>query len=221
MNMKYLKSFIIIMGMSLFTSCLKQESGNPIPGVQGPYVNIQDGKIILTMILEKVDTSVGFSTPLPKIDSSMVTIGPAINGDGSQSGTLLRASFDLKELDSDKFKIVPAQKLPDGRDFPFLIDGTLPALAFNLPTVKNTTFYASKKVFGLFLPLTLPKELDFNLAYRIKVNGKKYGLISLIAPNEIDEGSGVVVLLTLDDIRNNPSVLKLLNRSKNNKKRLY
>ncbi|MBT4789985.1 MAG: hypothetical protein HON90_00315, partial [Halobacteriovoraceae bacterium] len=110
------------------TSCLKQSGGQHIPGVNGPKVNIQDGKILLTVELEKVNLGAGLTVPLKNLPNSEVSISPGLMG-----GTIIRASFDLKDVENDRFKVVPPQLLPDGRAFPFTVDGTLPALAVNVP----------------------------------------------------------------------------------------
>lgn len=213
----------LLMGAMLFsaTSCLNQEDGQYIPGVNGPKVNIQDGKILLTVELEGVDIDAGLSLPLPKLKHSTVTVSPAMGSGGSFGGTLIRVAFDLKDVESDAFKVVPHETLPDGRPFPFLIDGTLPALALHVPKAKNATFYASKKVFGFFLPIKLPEDFNVSVHYRIKINGKSYGVVSLIHPDASGQGAGVVALLTLDDVRKNPQLKKLLKLSKKRKSRIY
>jgi hypothetical protein len=216
--MSYLLMSAVLFGA---TSCLNQEEGKYIPGVNGPHVNIQNGKILLSVELTAVDTPVGVTVTMPKMKNSDITISPAMQDDGSVSGTLLRVAFDLKDVDSDEFNVVPHETLPDGRPFPFLVEGTLPALAINVPKAKNATFYASKKVFGFFLPIKLPVDFNVSVHYRIKINGKNYGVVSLIHPDASGEGAGVVALLTLEELRNNPDVQKLLKISKKRKNRLY
>jgi hypothetical protein len=214
--MKFLS--YLLMGALMFgaTSCLNQEDGQYIPGVDGPHVNIQDGKILLSVELVNIHLDAGITATIPKMKSSSFTVSPAFDG-----GTLLRVAFDLKDVESDHFKVVPHETLPDGRAFPFLIDGTLPALAINVPKAKDATFYVSKKVFGFFLPIKLPEDFNLSVHYRIKINGKSYGVVSLIHPDASGEGAGIVALLTLDDLRSNPDVKRLLKISKRRKNRLY
>lgn len=202
------------------TSCLKQEDGQYIPGVNGPKVNIQDGKILLSVELENIGIGAGITVGIPKMQYSEVTVSPSVTSSGGD-GTLIRVHFDLRDVESDAFKVVPHQALPDGRPFPFLVDGALPALAFQLAKVKNTTFYASNKVFGFFIPINLPDDFDISVHYRIKINGKSYGVVSLIHPDASGEGAGIVALLTLDDVRRSPDLQKILKISKRNKNRIY
>jgi hypothetical protein len=203
------------------TSCLNQEEGQYIPGVNGPIINIQDGKILMTIELENVDAGIGLTMPMPKLPNSSITVGPSMGGDGSFGGTIIKVAFDLNDVNDDRFRLVDPQLLPDGRPFPFLINGSLPAIAVNTPKVKNMTFYASQKVFGFFLPIKLPADWNVSVHYRIKINGKNYGIVSLIHPDEKGEGAGVVALLTLKDIRSSKGLKKLLKKSRRNKGRLY
>lgn len=215
------RSLITALCLFMFSACLKQDKGQYIPGVNGPKVNVKNGKILLTVELEGIDPGAGVTLPIPDMRRSSLTVSPAIDDYGMPSGTLLRVDFDLKDVESDKFRLVPEETLPDGRPFPFLVDGTLPALAINVPSFKDTTFYASDKVFGFFLPINLPEDFRYSVHYRIKINGKSYGVVSLIHPDDRGEGAGVVVLLTLRDIRNNPEFKKLLKYSKKRRNRLF
>lgn len=203
------------------SSCLRQNKGQYIPGVEGPKVNVQNGKILLTLKLLNIETDAGLTLALPDMQSSLLTVSPSIDELGIPSGTLLKIEFDLKDVESDKFRFVPEETLPDGRSFPFLASGTLPAFAIHVPQFKDTTFYASKNLFGFFLPITLPEEFNFSVHYRIKINGKNYGIVSLIHPNEAGQGAGIVVLLTLEEIRNNSEFQKLLKYSLKKKKILF
>ena len=219
--MKLLSYFTLFTFLFAATSCLNQEEGQFIPGVNGPKVNVQNGKILLSMELEKIDLGAGATLPMPKMKNSSITVGPSMSDDGTFGGTLIQVAFDLNDIESDHFKVVDPQLLPDGRPFPFLIDGTLPALAVQVPKAKNMTFYASTNVFGFFLPIKLPKEFNVSVHYRIKINGKNYGIVSLIHPDEQGEGAGVVALLTLKDVRESDDLKKLLKLSKKHKNVLF
>ena len=219
--MKTLSYLILSAVLFASTSCLKQEDGQYIPGVNGPKVNIQNGKILLTVELEGIELDAGLTLPLKDMKHSTVTVSPAVSSDLSSSGTMIQVAFDLKDVESDNFRVVPHETLPDGRAFPFLVDGTLPAVAFNVPSAANATFYASNKVFGFFIPINLPPEFNLSVHYKIKINGKSYGIVSLIHPDASGQGAGVVALLTLDDIRRNSDVKRLLKISKRNKRRVY
>lgn len=213
-------SYVLLAGLLFVsTSCLNQEEGQYIPGVNGPIVNVQNGKILLTVELENVEVPGGVTLPIRHMEHSTITVGPSMGSDGSLGGTMIKVAFDIQDVENDNFRVVPPQTLPDGRDFPFLIDGTLPAIAVHTPQVADATFYASQKVFGFFIPINLPEEFNLSVHYKIKVNGKSYGIVSLIHPDANGEGAGVIALLTLDDIRRSKDFKKILKISKKKKNR--
>jgi hypothetical protein len=205
--------FLMLLGS---TSCLNQAKTPKIPGVDGPKLNIMDGKIILSVGLENIDLPVGGTIPASLIDkklkNSHLTVGPRLEG-----GSLIQIAFDLKDVESDEFRVVPPQTLPNGMDFPFIVGGELPALAFNIPKAFDMTFYASKRAFGFFLPIKLPDDITFGATIALKVNGKHFGVFSVVGNDAQGEGSGLVLMLTLEEIRNNPDVQKLLRISKKKK----
>jgi len=219
--MKLLNYFALFCIVLTATSCTNQDDGEYIPGLNGPEVNIQDGKILIQAELVNINLGTSLSVGIPKMPNSYISLSDAVYEDGSLGGTQIDVSFDLKDVESDDFQSVPPQVLPDGRPFPFMVDGTLPGLAFYVPKAKEMTFYASTKLFGFFLPLKIPSDFVDEVSYRIRINGKNYGVVALVHPDERGEGSGVVVLLTLDDVRNNPELKKLLNYSKKHKNIIF
>src|SRR5690606_9139597 len=138
-----------------------------------------------------------------------------------EGGSLIQVVFDLKDIESDDFQVVPPELLPDGRPFPFIAGGELPALAFHIPRAFDMTFYASKKVFGFFLPIKIPSDFQLNIPFRLKVNGKNVGIISAIGNNPQGHGSGLVLLLTLEQIQENQELQKLMKFSKKHKRTVF
>jgi hypothetical protein len=205
-------SFVLI----LPTGCLKQGKVPKIPGVAGPKVNVLDGKILLSVGLEKIDIPAGVTLPIPKLPNSDITIGPRWDG-----GTLIQIVFDPSDIKSEYFSVVPREVLPDGRPFPFLAGGELPALAINVPAAFDMTFYGSRKLFGFFIPVKLPKEFYADIHYRIKINGKNIGVVSLIHPNDRGEGSGFVLLLSMEQITQNEEIVDFLEFSKKHDKTVF
>jgi hypothetical protein len=207
---------ILYLPLLLLMSCLNQPETPKIPGVDGPKLNIQNGKVILSIGLENIDIAGGATLPIPKLDKSSFTLAPRFEG-----GTLLQIALDPRDIESDEFEVVPFETLPDGRPFPFLVGGTLPALAINVPKAMNATFYASNQVFGFFLPIKLPSEFSVSIHYRLKINGNNVGIVSVIHPNQEGEGAGVVLLLTMQEITNNQDFKTLLKYSKKYKNKVF
>lgn len=220
--MKLFNYLILACVVMTATSCMDQEEGQKIPGLNGPKVNITEGKILVTAELTNVNIGQTFSAEIPKLPNSSISVDDARDEDGNLTGgTAIEVLFDLNDVENDDFRTVPPQVLPDGRPFPFMVDGTLPGLAFYVPKAKNMTFYASEKMFGFFLPLQIPKDFVEEISYRIRINGKSYGVVALVHPDENGLGSGVVLLLTLDEIRDNPDAQKLLKISQKFKNYIF
>lgn len=199
--------------LAFTTSCGQQADMVKIPGVDGPRFNIQDGKILLNLTLENVEIDLGATVPIPKLDHSDVTLTPVLTG-----GTMIQIAFDPKDVESDDFRVVPHETLPDGRPFPFTAGGTLPALAINTPDFLDTTFYVSENLFGFFIPVKY--NLDVSAFSRIRMDGKQIGIATIIKPNSQGTGSGVMLVLTLDALENT-QLQKLLKTSKKNSHRVY
>lgn len=223
MNLKRLfkhKTSYMLMFLLAFasTSCLEQGSTPKIPGVDGPKLNIVDGKILLSVGLENVDLPGGVSLPASLIDknlkNSSVSVGTRLEG-----GTLIQIAFDPTDVESDNFRVVPSQTLPDGRPFPFVMGGELPALAFNVPKVFDTTFYASSRAFGFFIPIKMPSDFQIGGTIALKINEKQLGVFTVVGNNGSGEGSGLVLMLTMEQINQHPEVKALLKYSKKRKYR--
>ena len=208
----------LIFGLALIfsSSCLKQGETPKIPGVDGPKINVVNGKIVVSVRLENLEIPAGLNLPISsKLEGATVGINPAI----IEGGTLMQATFDTASLDNDIFNVVPANVMPNGEPFPFLTGGELPSYAFHVPKALDMTFYVSKKVFGFFLPIKLDDNITFDVPFRLKIGGQNVGIISAIGNNAEGAGSGLMILLTLKDIEANEDIQTALKYSKRSKYR--
>jgi len=206
----------LIFGLALIfsSSCLKQGETPKIPGVDGPKINVVNGKIVVSVRLENLELPVGVNLPISsKLEGAKIGVNPDI----IDGGTLIQATFDTASLDTDVFDVVPAHVMPNGEPFPFLTGGELPAFAVHVPEALDMTFYASKKVFGFFLPIKLNGNITFDVPFRLKIGGQNVGIISAIGNNSEGVGSGVMLLLTLKDIEANEDIQTALKYSKRSK----
>jgi hypothetical protein len=201
--------FILILAT---TSCLNQSEAPKIPGLDGPKFNIMDGKIYLSVGLENIALPESLTMSIPKMDNSSVTLKARPEG-----GSLIQVAFDIEDVDRDIFKIVPRHTLPNGEPFPFVTGGEIPSLAFHLPEAFNMTFYASQRVFGFYLPMNVPDGFKFSETVRIRVNDKNIGVFTIVGDKSTDEGSGLILMLTLEEIRTNNNFKTLLKFSKKKK----
>lgn len=194
------------------SSCLTQGETPKIPGLDGPKFNIIDGKILLSVGLENIDLPVALTLPIPKMKNSTVTVGTRMQG-----GSMIQVAFDLQDVKSDIFSIVPGQTLPNGEPFPFIMGGELPSLAFHIPKAFDMTFYASKRAFGFFLPVKMPASFQYGATMRLKINDKNVGVFTVVGNNAYGEGSGLVLMLTLEEIEANDDLKTLLKYSQKKK----
>jgi hypothetical protein len=210
MKIKFLLTALLI----LLAGCGNQPETPKIPGVTGPLFNVQNGKVIVSFELHEFNIDAGLSFPIPKLDHSEMNIGPRLEG-----GSIIQLVFDPKDVESDEFKVTDPNTLPGGRPFPFTAGGTLPALAIQTPDFFNTTFYASDKLFGFFIPFN--HSIDFDIAHRIKMNDKNIGIISLMKEDSNQLNSGFLLLFTLKDITQNPQFQNLIKYSKKHQNRRF
>lgn len=210
-----LTSLIFAVTLLFSTSCLKQGQAPNIKGIDGPKVNVLNGKLLVSIGLENINLPVGVSLPINgKLKGSTVTIGPRLEG-----GTLLQAALDISAVNTDFFEIVPANLLPNGEPFPFTMSGEIKAHAFYVEKALKSTFYASKEFFGVFVPVKFPSEMTFNVNYQLKIGGKDIGQVMAVGNNAAGEGSGLVLVLDLNKIKGNKDMQTALKYSKKKKYR--
>jgi len=206
------KLYILFIIVLASTSCLNQNKTPKIPGIDGPKFNIRDGKILLSVVLENIALPESLVLSIPKMANSSVALKV-----GPEGGSLIQVAFDINDVERDIFKIVQGQTLPSGELFPFVTGGEIPSLAFHLPKSFDMTFYASRRVFGFFLPLKVPDSYRYGDTMRLRVNDKNVGVFTIIEEDSNGQGSGLVVMLTLEEIRAIDDFQTLLKYSKKNK----
>lgn len=176
---------------ALAVSCGGQPELPKIEGVAGPFFNVMDGRVLISMTLEQVEIIGGLTMPIGKLENSTVEVTPAQEG-----GTLFQVAVDLKDIELTDWGQVDPTQLPGGRPLPGIVGGQLPAIAVTVPQLADTTVYASQKVFGFFLPFKL--KVQAIATFRIVINGKNMGNLSLVGQDSNGENSGVLVLMNLN-----------------------
>lgn len=198
----------------LTTSCLNQGETPTIPGVDGPHINVVNGKILFSLGLDNVNLPIGINMPLSNnLEDASITIGPNMESEGS----MLQIAFKPENLDTDFFEVVPSNTLPNGDAFPFNLDGLLSAHAFYIEEALNTTVYASKKLFGFYMPINFSDVVIFDAYYPLTIGGKKIGHFTLVGNNENGEGSGIIVMVSIEQLLANKDITTALKYSKRRK----
>ena len=178
----------------LFTSSCGKEGGFKIPGVDGPHIDLDETRLMISMTFTKFTIGVGSRYEIPKYPNSYVEIGPGV----SPTGTFLALNFDLEDLLDGRLQVQEPQSLPGGRAIPGLRSGKLPGVAFSVKRWKNITLYMGNKIFGIFIP----HEHGYNgqpVLLPFKKGDKQIGLIGAIGADDKGENAGFLLLLDMND----------------------
>lgn len=187
----FLRAFALAVTTAFAVSCGSQPELPKIEGIAGPFFNVQNGRVLISMTLQQVEIIGGGVFPLGFLNSSTLEVTPAQEG-----GTLLQFGVDLADIEGTDWTVVPPTQLPGGRPLPGIVGGQLPAFAVTVPQLDNTTVYASKKVFGFFYPFKLGSNVI--VTARIVIGGKNVGNLSLVGEDSNGQNSGVLVLMNLN-----------------------
>lgn len=212
-----LKVIVLTLAMALATSCGNQPAGLPnIPGVQGPIFNVVDGKVMITFNFLTLGSNFGGRIPLPKAKNSFVEITPNI----IDGGTTAQFILDVDDLGSSGLGAQDPTTLPDGRPLPGIPGGQLPAYAFHVHEILDSTFYYNTNLFGFFTPISKLDTRGLSAYYKVVIKEKDAGLLGIVPSDENGENAGFTLFLKLDAFKNK-DLKKLINLSKKNRNVVY
>lgn len=179
----------------LTTSCGSGESSRnmSIPGVDGPKVVLLGDDILIDIVLENVMVEGGARFNIPNYTNSYVEIAP----DLESNGTLLAFSVSLDDIFGGKVDRLDPLTLPGGRPIPGVSGGTLPAVAFSVPSIKNIAFYVGPKIFGVWVPVKGLNMAGAMLTTRFYTDSKRVGNLSLVGEDANGENGGFFLALSV------------------------
>ena len=209
---RYTRTLLLGMLALIAVSCGSQPTVPEIPGMKGPFFNVMDGKVLISMTFDNLEIIGGGRFPLSKMPNSFIELSP-----GQTGGTFLQVSLDIVDIDSTDWGLVDPNALPGGRPLPGVVGGRLPSLAVNVPSLKDTTFYVSKQIFGFFIPFKIGSPGAI-LTFRIFMEEKHIGNVSLVGEDQRGENSGMLMLMNLDRL-SKARLQKLIDFSKQSKNR--
>lgn len=212
-----LKVMTVSVAIMLASSCGKQADGLPsINGVKGPFFNVVNGQLLITMKFLNVNYDNGLKAPIPETRNSSLEFAPNLE-DG---GMMLQLYVDAEDLASVDIGVGDANTLPDGRALPGIPGGHLENSLRIDTKWKDISFYFSKKVWGLWMPFGF-ETAGITGYWNMKFNGKRIGAFILVGDEpETAKKAGGVIFLNIDAIRNK-QVQMLLEKSKRNPHLIY
>ena len=212
----FFKTFFLVTIMLFASSCGKQPKLPKIPGVTGPLFNITNGKVVVTVGFTKFELPAGARIPIKGMEESYLEIGPNVEG-----GSLVQAYLDVDEVQNGDFTFADPHTLPGGRPLPGIIGGVLPSIAIYVPSLRDSTVYVSKQIFGFFLPIDM-KINESIVTHRLNIDGKHLGNLSLVGRDEAGDNAGFLLLLNLKATRDKQfQQLIQTSKKKSNKNRIY
>lgn len=209
---RYTRTLLLGIVALIAVSCGSQPTVPEIPGMKGPFFNVMDGKVLISMTFDNLEIIGGGRFPLSKMPNSFIELSP-----GQTGGTFLQVSLDIVDIDSTDWGLVDPNALPGGRPLPGVVGGRLPSIAVNVPSLNDTTFYVSKQIFGFFIPFKVGSPGAI-LTFRIFMEDKHIGNVSLVGEDQRGENSGMLMLMNLDR-QSKARLQKLIDFSKQSKNR--
>lgn len=194
-----------------FLFSLSRAHAELIPGVQGPFINFLDGKILVDLKLTQVELSAGIGFIIPKTKKSTFAISPNLEG-----GSLVSFQVDLEDIKAVNIGLGMSNALPDGRPIPGLAGGELKeSLRLDLEEkFYNVSIYYHKTFAGVYIPFNFDMGPVFrNISYPLKWQGKQVGLIAVVQAQGALKASGTV-FLNLKAFKSNKEIQKRLKLSK-------
>lgn len=189
-------SLAAVMAISLSACGGSSTGSNPqIDGITGPDVEFVNGRLVLSMVFNNLAIDGGATIPIPKYPNSSVQIGP----DFQSAGTLLVLTVNASDFLGDMGQGFNPQTLPGGRPLPSVASGQLPAIALQIPQLKNAVFYVGPEVLGFFVPFDKLDLAGSILSFRFhNKNSEPVGILALVGSDTQGKNAGILAMMRVD-----------------------
>ncbi len=190
----------------LLITCSAIAAG-PVPGVEGPFVNFQNGKLVVTMKLPHAEHPTGFSFGVTEAKKSVVSYLP----NQEEGGMNLELLLDLDDLASVETSEGIDSKLLDGRDIPGVPGGALKNSSRKDwgPQYADISTYHSPKSFGISLPFNWSLGSTRDGHHWLNWKGKNIGMLSVVNIAGEKKAQGMI-FLRYAALKGNPEIMKRL-----------
>ncbi len=193
------KSFILVGGIVLASTLSSSQQVSAmemeldVPGMQGPYIMLEDNTLNISLVIEQLSLDGGFRKDIPQYRDSYIEFTP----DAGSEGMMVSMQFSIDNFFNTELYGEKRQKLPGGRALPGVPFGRLPGVRLSIDALNGTTFYLNKKFFGVFIPLSFDIGTNNIVTFRYHSKGRRAGNISLVGADEYGENSGLLILLDI------------------------
>lgn len=196
-----------LVGLLLFILLAPVCAAGPIVGIDGPFVSVSDGKLVVTLKMQEAGHPNGFSFGITDEKKSQVNFVPSDEG-----GMLLELRLDLDELEGVSISDGKENKLPDGRAIPGIPDG---ALKNSLRVDHTNDFFTfhSPKSFGIAVPFNWNLGSTRDGHHWLNWKGKNIGMISVVNATQDKKAFGLI-FLRFSALRGNAELMAKMNRSR-------
>lgn len=195
--------FILLMTPRAFAA-------GPITGVDGPFVNFQDGKLVVTLKLQDAAHPTGFSVGVTDEKKSIVSFMP----NESEGGMVLELQLDIDELKAVETVEGVHTKLADGRDLPGVPGGSLKNSVRKDHTQDISTFH-SPKSFGVAVPFNWNLGNTRDGHHWLNWKGKNIGMLSVVNASGDKKAYGMI-FLRYAALKSNKELMARLRASRKN-----
>lgn len=208
--------FILFFALTLSLSSFAK---GRIPGVVGPYINIIDEQVLISMGLTEVELPAYGGGIIPRTENSRLSLEPN-NEDG---GMLVVLKLDIEDIKKAlKVQSGDSQLLPCGRPIMGFPTGEMKnGIRLDLGEDKyNISFYFSKTNFGTYVPFKFNLPLREPMAIPLQWKGKQVGSLSLVG-RDGDKSAGGAIFIRWAALKANKEFMRLVEKSKNNPGVMY
>lgn len=194
--------------IALMFASISAFAAGPIPGVDGPFVNFNDGKIVVTLKMQEAAHPTGFSFAVTEDQKSTVSYMPSIE----DSGMLVELQLDLDGLKAMETADGEETTLPDGRAIPGMPNGKLKN-SKRIDRGNDFSTFHSPKSFGVSFPIQWNLGSTRDGHHWLNWKGKNIGMISVVNASQDKKAYGMI-FIRYSAIRGNKELMSKLLRSK-------
>lgn len=196
-----LLSFLFLMSLSAAFAA------GPIAGVDGPFVNVQDGKLVVTLKMQEAVQPNGMTFSITEEKKSVVNFMPNTE-DGGMTLELKLDLDDLKNAETGDSE----SKLVDGRSIPGIPGGALKNSKRRDWPHDISTFH-SPKSFGIAVPFNWDLGSTKDGHHWLNWKGKNIGMISVVNAAQNKKAYGMI-FIRFAAIKGHAELMKKIKASK-------